>query len=441
MSTEINISKSVAIADEGTQVTTSASQIDFVGDGVTASAVGGNVTVSIAGAFGPFGIADTTGAYTYYNTLNDAMIAALAGQTVEVFTDYTETTSLEIILKDGVNINGNGHTFVKNTNNTSNIFTTVTGAFYECSIINYHVWRKAGAGMCFLTAINNTGRIDFTGTIFRSTGGGRAAEITGIDVLNLTGISTTAATALVFVGGALGSKIKNVHGINTDSGIGLHIAGSSVNAELCSGESKSGDGFYCDGRALNCTGYSSSGRGFVTLNFVQNCTGRAVSGIGFVTFYDTNEVLNCVGSSISGFGFSSQGGNASGCSGLSQTSYGTQINGGLARHYNSYSTSYLSPSMWCTNAGGTQQIINGALYSRWGNITAYGIRGNGGLMPGIIANMFFSLTNIAAPYLFNDGIAASISLRGNTYQGGGAYNVNLTQAITATEDNQGNIFL
>ena len=441
MSTEINISKSVAIADEGTQVTASASQIDFVGDGVTASAVGGNVTVSIAGAFGPFGIADTTGAYTYYNTLNDAMIAAQAGQTVEVFTDYYETTSLEITLKDGVNINGNGHTFVKNTIDTSHIFITVAGANYECSIINYHVWRKGSTGTCLSTAANNTGRIDFTGTIFRNTHGGRAAEITGIDVLNLTGISTTAATALLFTGGALGSKIKNVHGINTESGIGLHLSGSSVNAELCSGESKTGDGFYNDGRALNCTGYSSAGRGFVTLNFAQNCTGRAVSGVGFVTYYETNEVLNCVGSSISGFGFSSQTGNAAGCSGLSQTNYGTQINGGLARHYNFYSTSIASPAMWCTNAGGTQQIINGSLYSRWNNIGGYGLRGNGGIMPGIIANVFFSLSNATAAYLYNDNVAYALSLRGNTYKGGGAYNVNLTQAIAATEDNQGNIFL
>ena len=32
-------------------------------------------------------------------------------------------------------------------------------------------------------------------------------------------------------------------------------------------------------------------------------------------------------------------------------------------------------------------------------------------------------------------------MRGNTYQGGAAFNVNLTQAIVATEDNQGNIYL
>jgi hypothetical protein len=441
MSTEINISTRIAVLDEGTQVTAAASQIDFVGDGVTASATGGNVTVSIAGSYGPFGIADATGLYTYYDRLSDAMIAAVAGQTVEVFSDYVDPSANEIELKDGVNINGNGHTYVKNTNDTSNIFITVTGAFYECSIINYHVWRKGGAGMCLLTAVNNTGRIDFTGTVLRSTGGGRAAQIQGIDVLNLTGISGTAATALVFIGGALGSKIKNVTGINTSTGYGLNITGAAVNAELCSGESKGGDGFYSDGRALNCTGYSESGRGFVTLGFAQNCTGRSVSGVGFVTYYDTNEVLNCIGSSISAFGFSSQSGNASGCSGLSQTSYGTQINGATARHYNSYSTSYSSPSMWCTNAAGTQQIINGALYSRWNNSAAYGIRGSAGFMPKIIANMFFSLTNASAPYLFNDGLAAAISLRGNTYQGGGPYNANLTQAITANEDNQGNIFL
>lgn len=389
------------------------------------------------GSGGRFGIADTNGVYTYYTTLTAAMTAAVSGQTIEVFADYTETGATEITIKNGVNINGNGHTFTKNTNDATHILITANSLNYECSIINYNFIRSVGSGRCMNTGINNTGRIDFTGTTFKNTGTGKAAEISGIDVLNLTGISTSSAAALTF----LGNKIKGVVGINTSSGVGLQLFGNGVTAELCSGESNSGIGFYCDGRSLNCTGYSVSAEGFFTLNFSQNCTGRSISGTGFVTFYDTNEVLNCVGTSVSGIGFSSQGGNASGCSGLSQSNYGTLLNGGLARHYNFYSTSYGAPAIWALNSGGTQYIVNGSLYCRWNNAAGYGIRGWGGIMPSLISNVFFKLVNASAPYLFNDGLAASVSLRGNTYQGGAVYNANITQSVVATEDNQGNIFL
>ena len=47
MSTEINIKKKIAILDEGGNVTTDATSIDFVGAGVTTTAVNGDVTVSI----------------------------------------------------------------------------------------------------------------------------------------------------------------------------------------------------------------------------------------------------------------------------------------------------------------------------------------------------------------------------------------------------------
>jgi hypothetical protein len=59
----------------------------------------------------------------------------------------------------------------------------------------------------------------------------------------------------------------------------------------------------------------------------------------------------------------------------------------------------------------------------------------------LISNCTFNLSNASAPYLFNDGLAQAISMRGNTYKGGAAFNVNLTQAIVAVEDLQGNIFL
>jgi hypothetical protein len=52
MSTGIDIKKKLAILEEGANITTDATSIDFVGSGVNSSSVGGNVTVNIPGGSG-----------------------------------------------------------------------------------------------------------------------------------------------------------------------------------------------------------------------------------------------------------------------------------------------------------------------------------------------------------------------------------------------------
>ena len=52
MSTDINIEKRLAILNEGANITTDATSIDFVGSGVNSSSVGGNVTITIPGGSG-----------------------------------------------------------------------------------------------------------------------------------------------------------------------------------------------------------------------------------------------------------------------------------------------------------------------------------------------------------------------------------------------------
>ena len=79
---------------------------------VLTSDASGNGSWQVGGsASGVFGIADTSGVYTFYATLTLAMAAATAGQTIEMFADVTESSVTSITLKNGVNINGNGHTY------------------------------------------------------------------------------------------------------------------------------------------------------------------------------------------------------------------------------------------------------------------------------------------------------------------------------------------
>ena len=65
MSTNINIKKKLAILEEGASVTTDATSIDFVGSGVNASTIDGDVTVTIPG---------NSGNTTYY--LNESVTQA-----------------------------------------------------------------------------------------------------------------------------------------------------------------------------------------------------------------------------------------------------------------------------------------------------------------------------------------------------------------------------
>jgi hypothetical protein len=62
MSTEINIKKRIDIQEEGVSITPDVNSINFIGDGVTASAIGDDVTVNIPGG---------TGTITYY--LNESV--------------------------------------------------------------------------------------------------------------------------------------------------------------------------------------------------------------------------------------------------------------------------------------------------------------------------------------------------------------------------------
>ena len=70
----------------------------------------GTVTWGTAGSSsGIWGIANSSGVYTYYATWALAVAAATSGQCIELFADITES-SVSYTLKNGVNINGNGHT-------------------------------------------------------------------------------------------------------------------------------------------------------------------------------------------------------------------------------------------------------------------------------------------------------------------------------------------
>ena len=401
------------------------------------------IQIAPKSASGIFGISDSSGVYTYYATLTLAMAAAVSGQTIEMFADVTETGAVTVTLKNGVNINGNSHTYTLNNSGLTHALTVAVTVATSCNINNLNVIRTGSTGSlfdnsCLTLGINGSGVINCSGSTFRNSGSGcgilfnsnSAHEINyavayGTNIYGAIGIFTASA------------KLNNSIGYATSGGTGIrcHSGGTIQN---CTGVSDSGYGIYGGlGEQSNCTGISTSGVGFGANNNSFNCTGRSISGVGFEVINGINNI-GCVGISASGTGLTVLNGIVYNCTGISTSSRGFQITGDSL----AYGITSRSSSSYSVLSNSAQiQIHNATIISNWNNAAAYGIASNAAIIPATILNTTFLLSNALAPYLFNNINAQAISTRGNTYKGGAAYSVLITQAIVATEDVQGNIYL
>ncbi len=390
---------------------------------------------------GVCGISNSSGVYTYYANLTLAMAAATSGQTIEIFADINETGSVEITLKDGVTINGNGHTYTLNNSGTIHALKAANSVNTSCNIINLNVVRTGSTAnlfdnSCLILGISGTGTINCNGSTFKNLGSGSA-------ILFYTNSSHEVNFAVAIAKTTYGSigmftttgNLNNSVAYATTGGTGIrcHNGGFIQN---CTGISDSGYGIYgLAGVQSNSVGISTSGNGFFCANIAVNCVGRSTSGIGFEV-NTSNNIFNCIGISVSGAGFVTTS-TTQNCSGISSSGQGFRV--ANVANYNLTAKSATNYAVWNTN--GNAKLYNAVIICEWNNAAGYGIRGNGGFICDLISNCTFNLSNSSAPYLFNDGGAQVIAMRGNTYKGGAAFNVNLTQSITNTEDSQGNIYL
>jgi hypothetical protein len=391
------------------------------------------------GASGIWGISNASGVYTYYATLTLAMAAATSGQVIEMFANYTETGAVSITLKDGVNINGNGYTYTLNNSGLLSAFVCPTTNGVKFSILNLTVVRTGSTGTTFdnaaiYSATSTSGLIDLAGSTFRNTGSGCGIQtLSGIEFINGTFVANTNSGSISI--NASSAKFTNCIGYSTS---GYGISSSSGTISNCYGYSDSGIGIQSGaiGYILNCVGVSNSGIGLKTIGNISNSVGKSTTSTG-MSIESTAIATNCSGFSVSGTGLAA---NASifNCNGISSSSYGMDYVFNKAYNCTSKSTSNVA----LYNSSGTSQIYNQIIITDWNNAVGYGIRGTGTpSIPNVLNNCTFILANATAPYIFNGGAAAVIAMRGNTYRGGGAFNVNITQAIVNTEDNQGNIYL
>lgn len=176
---------------------------------------------------GPFGIPNTSGIYTYYSTLQAAINAATSGQTVEVFTDYTEPTS-QVILKNGVNINFNGHTYTLSSSFGGVSCFIDNGIPVNCSLLNGTISRTVSTVStswclylttastvttdCVFTSNRGTVRTDNTSSVIDGGKHFSLSGTSGLGVISVDGIVRNAYTDRT------SSPSTNNYGIYLNSG-------------------------------------------------------------------------------------------------------------------------------------------------------------------------------------------------------------------------------
>ena len=415
----------------GIDGTSGSSGTSGFGTSGTSGINGSSGTSGVSGSTGRFGISDSGGTYTYYSALTEAMSAATSGQTIEMFTDYTETGSVTITLKNGVNINGNGHTY-NYTNATGNCFID-NGVAVVCSILNLVVNRTSHSSGNVWTITSASSNIDFLGskTYLTSSTTGYAASLNGT-IINLW-IKSTGAS----ISGTFGGILQNCYVETTGSGYG--ITQLFPNAIDCIGISASGRGFYIyeDGTLIRCYGKSTSGYGIFaetsgTNILLYNCLSLSSSGVAL--YLRGCKVYNNIAVSSSNVAINCAFGN-------------NQIFNTTARSSSSYAINGVAGDVINNSSAisdGSQSVLGisvrgSSIINNWDNAS-----GHSYLTPSAsseIANNFMIVTNASANCIYNS-LAVSVKYANNSFKGATTpVNANITQAILNTQDNQGNILL
>jgi hypothetical protein len=407
---------------------------------VNGSSILGSGDLTVGGSSGIFGIANSSGVYTYYATPALAYAAASVGQTIELFADYTTSGSEVLTITKNVNWNGNGHTWTKTAANETAIFTS---AYTSCkfSMLNLNLVRQNGTNPSdilvsnlFNTTSGVSGRILMTGSYFEN----QSTQGTAISIYPSSSLEVVWLTAKGVNIGAFIGALNTVSNCLFYGVSGVDMRGI---ANFCYSQSTTGYGISTStsGTLNNCIGVSVSGSGILGGGYMYNSIGRSTSGFGI----ESNggiDLIGCNGISVSGQGiylFNSTSKNMVNNTGVSSSSNGIRFQ---ASHcFNGTSISTSNASLWDTASNG--KLYNCNIITSYNNAAGYGILGNAGTLPNSLINCNFNLINATAPYIFNGGTAKVIKMRGNTYEGGATFNVNITQGITNIEDTQGNIYL
>jgi hypothetical protein len=377
---------------------------------------------------GRFGISDTSGVYTYYATLTLAMTAASAGQTIELFADYTESSVTAITLKNGVNINGNGHTY-NYTAATGDTFID-NGVAVVCTINNLNISRTNYTSGSVYVQSSSSSDTDWNGSKINVTAAsGNALNIVG-KIRNIWA-KVTGNGNVIYAQLYSGAQFFNCYAESTGSGTAFNVLNASV--FNCTGISSSGTGYtsYLS-RAYNSLFYSTSSTAVREGYEIYNCAVVSISGIAC----DRTSTFGCTIISTSGVGCQNQ--NHVHENAIIKSSSNAAVTF-IANIYNS--TISTDTSSITSGLATIANYYNCSLRTNWNNV-------NGHLLTSAYAtscelvNNFMQVANSSA-YILTSAAASTVKYANNSYKGA-TTPINtavVTQTIVNTQDNQGNILL
>jgi hypothetical protein len=419
-----------------------------------------SVTGFSTSSYGIVGISNSSGLYTYYPTFGSAMSASTSGQTIELFSDINETTNTTINLKNGVNINGNNHTYTLITTGTSNCFQDA-GVAVNCSISNITIKRLGGTAsstntLClYITGASivkcySTKLVGGTTNMRCLTINNASAQVFGIYAEGYNPCIT------VTNGQLYDSTAKSLGG----SGIQVDTNGTAIK---CVSYGLGADGLVSAGKIIDCIGYGSVNNGItVSTGLIQNCTGYGGGGSGLYLNGTSIVALDSTGYSVGGVGILTTSSINIGLKGYSTVGYGIYLINGVLTDSTGYSTAAAGIRMENSGASISElrsckaisttavaisqfnltsgsKIFNTEAISRWNNVAGHGIALSGNNTQ--IVQCTVEVTNSSANCLFGVG-AVSSKFANNAFAGSlTAVTSNITQSIVNTHDAQGNILI
>ena len=387
---------------------------------------------------GPFGIANSSGSYTYYSTLSSSMAAAssLTNAVVEVFANYTETGNVTITIPNGVTIQGNGYTYTNTNASVQTLFTNANNA--NCNIYNYNVTYAGTSttGRCILVS---AGTVDLLGTIITitdnaGTSGAYCVQLSGggATVRNGTAIATGLANGFINQGGTLinpiartvnGGAVYNVSGncynalgITSGTGIGIQGANFYKATGIASGNAR---GASLLGNCHDVQGFSQSNVGV----YIDSGTYTNITGISNGSFGIQNQGNNCIVNNIRAISTVSNGF-------FTQVVTGLIINGGI-----------IESSAALVVSCESQAFFNNVyIKSTWNSVNGHGIRAINVNTIELI-NCTIEVANSSANCL-HATTSRSVKYIGNKWKSATTpVNANIIQGMINTQDNQGNIII
>ena len=372
---------------------------------------------SVAGG-GILGISDATGAYTYYSTLSAAMTAATSGDTIELFADIEETTSTTITLKDGVKINGNGHTYTLSVNDATNAFTySAVGTIELFNLKVLRTGRTAGTGTGYCLFFDNSSAIIRCNGVTFENDFGSACRGRG----KIYGAKAFAYIT-AFVDSSGSCSVYDCYGESTGTGVGIACNGYISNS---TGVAVSSTGILAtNGTVVNCVGISTSGYGIYAN--ASNSVGISNSSSGL----HTGNYKSCTAISVSGYG--AYRATLTNCTILSTSgvaSYESSI-------YNCYVQTNANVATWIRD---NTEIKNCNIVNNYNAVTGHGT-GSAVVRTGIkIHNTTIKVANASA-YCISSYPNCTVSYVNNSFQGSTTpVSSNVIQTTTNTSDSQGNI--